>query len=497
MTNNINKKGKGLLSEITGLAFIFNRKGEIVWSNNERTLKKTQLQKSFKLRFVDKIKMMFLKNFNIYFNEMSQRFNVKLFDKVNQHYLAVTNNSNAIENVISQMDFLINIQEAFYLLNLNIDKFKQINQSKGYQFGNEILEDFKIKLNKFFDLEIIENPYCDQFIVISRDCKKNIEAKLDQLIHKDCLKYKGFIYSVSVGLIDCPLNYKDSEELLLASEKALSIAKRKYFSKKKYCDYYKKTLADHVYSFLSHHRLNPDEFYMCYQPILSTKRKTIGYEALLRWENKKLGLVSPYIFIPIAEELGCIHAITEMVIEKVIDDYNENYELFRSQFITINISVNDLTNPKFLPKLRVIRRENPEVIEKFVFEITESLDFEKLETLNKLIKEIQNLGIRVFIDDFGIGFSSLDRIMNTTIDGIKIDRSFTNNLLAHENHKILLDSLLFMAKNFNIDMIIEGVETKEQYDHLESLSGCFMQGYYFSKPKRISELTGTIAIDTC
>jgi EAL domain-containing protein (putative c-di-GMP-specific phosphodiesterase class I) len=367
---------------------------------------------------------------------------------------------------------------------------------RGYKFGDAILRDFEKKIRNYFNSEIIYNPYCDQFIVITRDTKKNIELKLEQLVDKDKLNYQGFNYSASVGLIDHPLDYENSEELLLASEKALTIAKEKYFSSRKYCDYHKKTLEDQVYSFFSHQRIDPDEFYMCYQSIQSINDEIIGYEALLRWENKALGLVNPSVFIPIAEKLGCITQITEMVFEKVLRDIYEKKILFSSKFITINISVDDLVSPRFNQKLESMKKMYPELIKKIIFEITESLEFEKMTTFNQIMKNIHDFGIRVFIDDFGTGFSSLDRIMNASIDGIKIDKSFTKNILENENHKTILQAMLCMANKSNIAIVIEGVETKEEYEYLRNLDACLLQGYYFSKPMQLSAMAKSEIIGT-
>ncbi len=476
------------LSKINKLGFVFNCYGKIIWSNNQRTFNRRLLQKCFELRFIDKVKMQLYKCFEIKLKKFKQSFTVRLLDKNKEYYIAVAKDCKNIENIIMQMDFLIDHEEVFYLLNFNIDKFRQINQTKGYDFGNRILNDFERKIKKYFDSESIYNLYCDQFIVITHDIKKNIEVKLDQLLQNDTLIYQGFNYSASVGLIDHPLDYRDSEKLLLGSEKALTIAKEKYFSNKKYCDYHKKTLEDHVYSFFSHQHIDPEEFYMCYQSILSISGETIGYEALLRWKNKKIGLVNPDIFIPIAEKLGCITKITEMVFEKVLRDIRENDVLFDSKFVTINISIDDLKDPEFNRKLKAMKKDYPKIITKIIFEITESLEFEKSTTLNRILKQIHRYGIHVFIDDFGTGFSSLDRIMNTSIDGIKIDRSFTSNLLKKENHRIMLESMIFMANRSNIVIVIEGVETKEEHEYLRSLDTCLLQGYYFSKPSPLETI---------
>lgn len=225
--SSIHHKDIIVLSKMNNLAFVFDNKKNIIWSNNEKILEKRHLERHFELKFTDKLKMIFSNQFHMHFKRMNQSFRVSLIDKVNKYYIAIAKDSNNYMEVISQIDFLIENKEAFYLLNFNIDKFKQINHAHGHKFGNQILEDFKNKLKSYFTSEIIYNPSCDQFIVISSDCKKKIEMKIEELTQEDTLEYDDFKYSVSVGMVDYPMDHKNSEELLLASEKALSIAKIK------------------------------------------------------------------------------------------------------------------------------------------------------------------------------------------------------------------------------------------------------------------------------
>lgn len=214
-------------------------------------------------------------------------------------------------------------------------------------------------------------------------------------------------------------------------------------------------------------------------------QKVIGVEALLRWKHPTKGYIPPLAFIPFAEQTGLILEIEKWVLKKVI----EESEIWRTQLnspfsIAVNISPTHFQHSELLHSLEGIFRStnvSPHILE---LEITERLPIHQLDTITQEMKVIKQQlpGIRFAIDDFGTGYNSLFYLRKFPIDRIKLDGVFIQNVTNHLYDAKLVESIIHLAKNLNLDLIAEGVETKEQADLLKQYNSPLVQGYYFSKP---------------
>ncbi len=222
-----------------------------------------------------------------------------------------------------------------------------------------------------------------------------------------------------------------------------------------------------------------------YQPIINQKEGYIvGGEALLRWNDPVQGMISPEIFIPLAEKVGLIEEITHFVIEQVCLYLDTHRECFSDRYISVNISRSVILRDSFINHIVSVFHSRPELACRMVFEITENNDFteQDLDVLRKQLTIVRRLGIRLAVDDFGTGYSGLNFIRQCEFDFLKIDRVFVKNLYEESNLIPVLKSMQRLAEDLDIAVIVEGVEESEQLKILNSLGFTYIQGFYFSRP---------------
>ncbi|MBD1572163.1 cyclic diguanylate phosphodiesterase [Vibrio sp. S17_S38] len=241
------------------------------------------------------------------------------------------------------------------------------------------------------------------------------------------------------------------------------------------------TLIEDLKRAVKHH-----ELHLVYQPLLNSSDKKISaVEALLRWENAKHGNVPPDIFIPLAEQHGFINTITDFVLEQALNDWEENSNHSPIQ-IGINVPPSYLLASDCIEKFSIWVQKYQEKNLLLGIEITErQLLNEKGRTI---LDDIRQLGIEVFIDDFGTGHTSLSILQDIQFDYLKIDRCFINSIGVQSVNTPVLNSIINLAHQLNVKIVAEGVETKEQMDYLIEHDVELLQGYYFYKPMTFSQL---------
>jgi EAL domain-containing protein (putative c-di-GMP-specific phosphodiesterase class I) len=302
--------------------------------------------------------------------------------------------------------------------------------------------------------------------------------------------------SVSIGVACIPENSLNENDIYRYADLAMQQSKIKgnkmitFFHKSIYNKYLRKITIEQELR----HAIKNEELYIVYQPQADMiKHKIIGFEALLRWENRKLGNISPAEFIPIAEQSGAIVEIGEWVINSVCDKILELSKAnYKFESVAINISPVQLRNKDFLNTLEnIIHKKNilPSMIE---IEITEGtiIDLKKsnIEIFNKIIEK----GFKIAIDDFGTGYSSLNYLTILPFNTLKIDKSFIDGIEKEKNMAVI-SCILNLSKALNYKVIAEGVETELQMNKLLEIGSSIIQGYYFSKPideKEMENLLG-------
>lgn len=228
-----------------------------------------------------------------------------------------------------------------------------------------------------------------------------------------------------------------------------------------------------------------------YQPIVDSRTgEILGCESLVRWNSPSQGMISPVIFIPLAEKLGLIDNITEIVLDGVVKLIENKSPLFEGRYISINISRSQILLSSFVDRTVSYLKSHPGIAEKLVFEITEESVFapDELTLLKRHLKRISACGVRVAVDDFGTGYSGLDFIRQYPFDFIKIDRVFVTSLGRESTTIPILESIAMLAKTFDMTVIVEGAEEARQVNILSDLGFSHIQGFYYYKPMPEHEL---------
>jgi EAL domain-containing protein (putative c-di-GMP-specific phosphodiesterase class I) len=232
--------------------------------------------------------------------------------------------------------------------------------------------------------------------------------------------------------------------------------------------------------------LGGKEFRLHYQPILSLNTATlVGFEALIRWQHPTEGLIPPARFIPLAEETRLIIPIGRWVLEescRQLKEWEDRYQYDPPLSMSVNLSSVQLTHQEFVEQVELIISEVGIDPSNLVLEITESMIMEDNQITATTISKLRALGVRVHLDDFGTGYSALSYLQRYPIDILKIDRSFIGKINGNGENIEIIKAILNLARDLNMGVIAEGIETECQFDLLKDLNCEFGQGFYFAKP---------------
>lgn len=236
-----------------------------------------------------------------------------------------------------------------------------------------------------------------------------------------------------------------------------------------------------------------NEFSVVYQPQINTKdNKLFGLEALVRWKREGYGYVSPGEFIPLAEESGVIHSIGYRVLDEAIRSASEwlqaGYDFGQ---ISVNVSAVELSDQRYIHNLLVLCDKYDFPHELLELEVTEGVSVERVESGIETLNEISKLGFKIAIDDFGVGHSNLFSIITLNFHTLKIDRKMIE-VIGNPRAQYILSTIVEYGKEHKINILAEGVETKEQNDAVIQLGCRLIQGYYYSKPKTAAELESVL-----
>ncbi len=383
-------------------------------------------------------------------------------------------------------------QQQGFVLYMDIDNFKIINDTFGHEFGDIILGRVANRLKTLENIpKRVFRLSGDEFIIIlpkySEQNTKEIANKVQDIMIKPFIIDENEIQiSMSIGLALYPNDATSADELLRKAD--LAMYKAKEFGKNQY-QLYETSFDDEITDRLlleNHLRnaLHRGEFVLNYQPQIDTLTENIiGFEALIRWFSPEYGFVSPMVFIPIAEEMGLINKIGEWILKDACEfslKINKRYK--QDIIISINISPIQLNQDNFIDIVqRVI--ETTGVDTKLIgIEITETSLMTNFEDNSKKLEQLRELGITIALDDFGTGYSSLNYLMMLPIHIIKIDRSFIVNMIHVEKGINIIESIINLAHSMGLRVVAEGVELAEQLDVLKHLKCDQIQGYIFGKP---------------
>lgn len=385
-----------------------------------------------------------------------------------------------------------------YLLLIDLDYFKTINDSLGHDIGDHLLQEVSNRIDKQKDEgSLLARLGGDEFVVVGLEyyeksvCQKQSEAMANNILKALKKSYSVDLHnlyisaSIGVSLIDGQNN--DASRLIKEADIAMYEAKDRGRDGVIVFDDAMQERVEHNLEVeqLLYFALENNELSLNYQPQLDRDENIVGAEALARWNNKKLGPISPEDFIPIAEKTGSIIEIGHFIMETAFRTLCEWQQQGVSvEQFSINVSMRqffyyDFVNDVFALCEKYLDEESRK---KVVFEVTESIIAEDVDKVVAIMEKIKSLGIRFSMDDFGTGYSSLSYLKNLPIDEIKIDRSFVSELNKEATDQVMVRSILYMAKHFDLKVVAEGVETEEQLNILRNGHCDFYQGYYYSAP---------------
>ncbi len=395
-------------------------------------------------------------------------------------------------------------KENLAVLFIDLDHFKEINDSFGHDFGDKLL----VRVGKYLGSVLRESDTVariggDEFTILLNNLTNEnsivpILEKIMSLFKEPFIINKSQFYiTCSIGVSVYPFDGHTPDTLLKNADAAMYKAKD---SGRHTYEFYTKDMTQKAYDRITletqiRQAIENKEFEVYYQPQVNMNSgKIIGMEALVRWNHPKDGLVSPAKFIPLAEETGLIIDIDRQVMQDAINQFKKWVEDgFDVGVLSLNLSIMQLNHEGFIVFLKNLISESKISVENLMLEITETQIMKNPEESIIKLQELQDIGIRLAIDDFGTGHSSLSYIKKLPIDKLKIDQSFTKGVLVGKDDAELTKAIISIAKNLNLEIIAEGVETEEQAAFLLQ-NGCDeAQGYLYFRPKDAKSISKILA----
>jgi len=383
--------------------------------------------------------------------------------------------------------------EKLAFLYVDIDDFKQINDTLGYSAGDKLL----IHIGQVLKSNEKNNYYLsklgeDEYSIIltgvkdKEDVIERTERILNAIRQPWCTDNYEFNISASIGISLFPDNGDNFYDLMKYGNMAMFHVKQRgkngYF-------FYQDELGERISynTFIINHirrAIEEEEFKLQYQPIINLiTGELYGFESLLRWYNPERGYISPMEYIPLIEETGQIVDVTSHVLKMAIKQKKLWQDMgFKGFVLGVNISNKSLMKCGIDEELKMILREYDVDPKELVLEITETVFADNIDYCIDSLFGVRELGIRMALDDFGTGYSSLAQLKRLPINYIKIDKSFIKNLSRTTEDKIIVRTIINMAHDLGLYVIAEGIETKAQRDALIELGCDYGQGFYFAEP---------------
>ncbi len=376
---------------------------------------------------------------------------------------------------------------------VDLDRFKQVNDTMGHRTGDEVLRQAAARLRKAVRRDdVVARMGGDEFSVCLRnvwgaeDVMRAAQAVIAAFQQPFQTRQQEVVVNASVGVSVYPKHGSSCEELARNADLAMYGAKSAGRGRiGVYSEESDARVRDRFQIEVHLRRaLERGELELYYQPQVTVKepRRVVGVEALLRWDSPELGRVGPDRFIPVAESSGLIGEIGQWVLEeasRTLADWQERGQLIR---MAMNVSSEQFSRSDFVDRIRELVIREQLMVGLFELELTESSILKDSQQCQRNMEELRELGVRLAIDDFGTGYSSLSYLHQLPVDAVKIDRSFVKDLLARESNLRLVEGVIRLAKALRLEVVAEGVETAEQLDKLNELGCDLAQGYYIERP---------------
>ncbi|NLY12199.1 MAG: EAL domain-containing protein [Gammaproteobacteria bacterium] len=406
----------------------------------------------------------------------------------------LTNRSQLYERLKTSLRTSIEQEKDSTVFLIDLDHFKNINESLGHSLGDQLLQAVAQRMAKILKNQstTLARTGADEFVVIceSINTPEKAAAMAHYIIQETkqpfTINNNQLFISASIGICMYPRAGSTAEEVMRNADSALSKAKA---SGRETFAFYSSELTAQALQRLRiaselRQALDDNALELYYQPVYTMEaHKLVGGEALVRWNHPERGLIPPNDFIPIAEENGLIMRIDEWVLRQAcmqIQTWQE--QDLPLDFIAVNISSRSLSNPNLPHTVAQVLQDtgiNPQHLE---LEVTESAVMDDPDSADKTLKDLRKLGIRLAIDDFGTGYSSLARLKSLPVHKLKIDQSFINNLPSDIEDIAIVRAILALGSSIGLEVQAEGIETAEQMRFLQLQNCALGQGYWFGRP---------------
>ncbi len=400
-----------------------------------------------------------------------------------------------------QVDYAKKHDRRGAILYIDLDDFKHINDGLGHQYGDVLLQTIAKSVKRVSGIhDSFYRMGGDEFVIIitvdAYSKINNIIEEVKTIFSKPWfLKNADYYCTMSMGVVEFPEAGDSVHDLIKKADVAMYEAKK---GGKNRVVYYSDQLSDESNMRLDMEKNMRDatgsgyrEFEVYYQPIVDIQKPgypCTGAEALIRWNSKELGFVTPDVFIPLAEYLGLINPIGNFVLReacRTLKNWNENgYPGYK---VNVNLSVVQLLQNDIVEIVRDVIEETGINPHNLTLEVTESLAINDMRRMKRILSSIKALGVRIALDDFGTGYSSLNRVRELPLDVIKVDQSFVRDLSSDSYSQAFVKMVAELAETIGLSVCVEGIEREDQFACMKDMKVRMIQGYYFGRPMALPD----------
>lgn len=393
----------------------------------------------------------------------------------------------------------------FAVIFIDLDRFKMVNDSMGHRTGDQVLGEVARRLQRCIRTEdTVARLGGDEFAILLENVKHISDlSRATERIKKDLslpinLEGREIFTSASMGIALSSTGYENAEDLLRDSDTAMYRAKAQGTAQYVVFDASMHEYAVRVLSVETALRraMERDELILYYQPIVWLRTGQVaGLESLVRWRRSDDDILPPSEFLQIAETSGMLADISRTLLHQACNQARKWQVLYPSSWplsITVNLPAKFLANEDHVEEVISVISQYGTRPHKIRLEITENQLMENAESIKRALLRLRDFGTRIYIDDFGTGFSSLSYLSTFQVDALKIDQSFVSNLSGNDTNSSIVRSVISLGHNLGIDVIAEGIETAEQLSYLQAARCQYGQGYYFFKPLTPEEVGSSI-----
>jgi len=431
--------------------------------------------------------------------ELSRQKSILYYQANHDGLTGLPNRVHFKKELKKELEEAATLKAKLALMFIDLDRFKKINDSLGHDIGDKVIHIIGERLKRSIRKDdMVARLGGDEFLVMLKNVEKPEDilreaSRILKIIEEPIVVEDYTLYSsASIGISCYPEDDMNESNLLKFADTAMYKAKEEGGNN---FQFYRSEMTDMAYEHVMMERdlregIVSGDFEVYYQPQINAKtEKIIGVEALVRWHHPIVGLLSPGIFIPLAEKTGLIVSLDLWVMKTAMQQVSAWYaEKLAPGILALNMSMKQLESSSFEEEVHRNIAQCGFKEKWLSFEITETEVMKKPDEVIAILEDLHNHGISIAIDDFGTGYSSLSHLKRLPIDKLKIDKTFINDIPDDEDAVAIVKTIIALAKTLHLDVIAEGVEDKVQKEFLLE-HGCHaVQGYYYSKPLPANEM---------